>query len=68
MIQAKENEVYLKYANVLFDFFRQANCLAGQGGFLMRTMRARYGDTGQRTFLGYLYKILFKAHKGSDTL
>ncbi len=59
MIQAKENEVYLKYANVLFDFFRQANCLAGQGGFLMRTMRTRYGDTGRRTFLGYLYKILF---------
>ena len=57
MIQATENNNYLMYANTLFSFFSGLN--EGEGGFLMRTMRAKFSGYEQREFLDYLYKVLY---------
>ena len=57
MIQPVENTNYIGYANILFNYFQ--GCTAGQGGFLMRTMRGKYSGFNDRQTLDYLYKILF---------
>lgn len=57
MITPEENTTYLHYANILFDYFK--GCKAGQGVFLMRTMKATYSKYEQRWMLDYLYKILY---------
>ena len=57
MIQPVQNTNYIGYANVLFSYFQ--GFAAGQGGFLMRTMRGKYSGCNDRQTLDYLYKILF---------
>lgn len=57
MIQPADNANYVGYANILFSYFH--GCTAGQGGFLMRTMREKYSGINDRDTLISLYNILF---------
>lgn len=57
MITPEENTTYLHFANILFDYFK--DCKAGQGGFLMRTIRTTYTKFEQIWMLDYLYKTLY---------
>lgn len=57
MITPEINNNYVGYANELFSFFNGYR--EGQGGYVMRTMRGRYGKINQQEHLSYLRLILY---------
>lgn len=57
MIQPTENQNYLRYANILFSYFR--GCKEGEGCYLMRSLRSKYRGIDQQEELNMLYMVLY---------